>query len=248
MTRPLLLVIDDAPEIGLIVQILGKRAGQEIVCRPSAESAWEFLQQARPDLILLDLNLPGASGWDFCRRVRGVPPLADLPVALFSHWERPQDIAQGLEAGADYVVSKDLLCDDDAWRHRLEEILTPADGRSALLSLSWKNTQPVAPRRLAQLLNQALQLGLHGQVGAEVVRVVLRRVAQRHRLNDCLRPDGLGVDVERVGQQAAPEGVALFARALVEQVWCLLGTAASAPFRDALAGDNPAFPGCPTRT
>src|SRR5207244_1792844 len=131
------------------------------------------------------------------------------------------------------------LCDDDAWRQRLEEILAPPDSRSALLSLSWKGTEPLAPRRLTQLLNQALQRELDRQASAEVVRVVLRRAAQRSRLNDCLRPDGLSLDVERVAQQHAAESVAEFALALAEQVWCLLGTAASAPFRGELAGGTP---------
>src|SRR5262245_19839750 len=84
---PLILVIDDLPEIRLIVQRLGKQAGFRVVGCPHAEAAWDYLYQTTPDLILLDINLPGASGLDMCQRLRETPTMARLRVALFCQSE-----------------------------------------------------------------------------------------------------------------------------------------------------------------
>ena len=155
MSRPLLLLVDDAPEIALIIRKLCQHAGPEIVSRPDAESAWEYLhshgvapgeeEPRRPDLLLLDLNLPGLSGIDLCKRVRAEERLAGLPVALFSHWDRTEDIAAALEVGTDYIISKDLLCQPAAWRERIAEILSPLHGHSAQALLSYSEPQVLPP-------------------------------------------------------------------------------------------------------
>lgn len=122
MTRPLLLLVDDAPEMGLIVRSLARRAGWDVTVRIDAEAAWHSLDERRPDLILLDVNLPGASGLDWLRRVRGTPELAGLTVALYTHWGLPADVAAGLDAGVDFVFDKDLATRPADWQQRLAEI------------------------------------------------------------------------------------------------------------------------------
>lgn len=118
-----LLLVEDSPDITWIVQRLGRRTGHEVMVCSDVPAAWEALHQRRPDLVLLDLNLPGARGEDLCRRVRADPTLEYLPLALFTHWDRPEDVIAGLEAGADYVVSKELLADPVAWGRRLADCL-----------------------------------------------------------------------------------------------------------------------------
>ena len=82
-----------------------------------------------PDLVLVDINLPGVSGLDLVRRLRATPTLAALPVAIFSATDRPDEVQAGLEAGADFVLSKDLLGSPTAWLGRIEELLTEAARR-----------------------------------------------------------------------------------------------------------------------
>jgi CheY-like chemotaxis protein len=237
MTAPRLLLVDDAPEIALIVQRLGRRAGHAVVGQPDAESAWLYLQQERPDLIILDLNLPGVSGAQLCRRLRAAPALADLRLALFSHWDRPRDIVAGLDAGVDFVLSKDLLCQPDAWQTRLAEILPPATGRAPPLSLPWWDTIPLPALRLARQLNQALRLVAREPLGEEMVRCLLPRIASADP--GWLMPDGLGLDLN--GKAAgAPGTLHPLVIACAEQIWCLLGTAGSAAFREALLAGPPA--------
>ena len=81
MSPARLLLVDDDPELGLIVGVLARKAGQALSCRPDVESAWAALAESRPDLVLLDLELPGASGLDLLRRVRGDAGLSGLPGA-----------------------------------------------------------------------------------------------------------------------------------------------------------------------
>src|SRR6516164_2597201 len=136
MTPPLLLLVDDVQEIQFIVQRLGKRAGYTVVCYPDVPAAWQCLQALLsaptdppaplPDLLLLDLNLPGLSGLELCRRLRQTPQLAELPVAWFTQSDSSEDIAAGLGAGADFVVDKELVTRPDDWAKRIEEILALA--------------------------------------------------------------------------------------------------------------------------
>ena len=128
MTPPLrLLLVDDAPEIARVVQHLARRSGQDLVWRADVPSAWEYFHAdgtRRPDLVLLDVNLPGASGIDLFRRMRAEGgELASLPAALFVAWSVPGLIAEGLAAGVDFVVAKDLLGRPDGWKERIEEVM-----------------------------------------------------------------------------------------------------------------------------
>jgi PAS domain S-box-containing protein len=118
-----LLLIEDMAEMGLIVQRLARKAGHNLKWLTTAEAAWEYLQENRPDLLLLDIHLPGMDGIELCQRLRALPRQAGLPIALFSQGAYPEDISAGLAAGANYVLSKELLCQPDTWRQRLQEIL-----------------------------------------------------------------------------------------------------------------------------
>src|SRR5438270_380901 len=60
MPKPLLLLVDDAPEMAALVRALAARAGCEVVACGDAGAAWAALQARRPDLVLLDVNPPGA--------------------------------------------------------------------------------------------------------------------------------------------------------------------------------------------
>jgi two-component system response regulator BaeR len=120
---PLLLLVDDMAEIGLIVQRLGRHCGHNVVHCARADAALEFLQQNRPDLVLLDINLPGVNGLELCRKLRDMGHLADVPVAILSSGMLPEDLETARNAGASHVLFKDLLAQPDAWQRRLQEIL-----------------------------------------------------------------------------------------------------------------------------
>src|SRR5258708_2976140 len=144
MARPLLLLVDDSPRIAFIVKPFSKRPHPEVVsCRPVAEP-WtcpESRSQSSlthepgqfaagvPNLVLLDMHLPGPSGLELCTKLRAVSRWEILPIAILSDWHRADEIAAALEAGADYVLEKDLLCRPEEWQQRVDGILSLADGR-----------------------------------------------------------------------------------------------------------------------
>ena len=120
---PRIVVVDDQSDVGLIIQKLGQRDGLTVTWYPTAEDAWEQLQHEKADLLLLDVNLPGMNGIELCRRLRGLAHLQSTPIAMFTP-DQEEDKLQSLRsAGADYFLSKDLLCKPADWQQRMHELL-----------------------------------------------------------------------------------------------------------------------------
>jgi CheY-like chemotaxis protein len=233
---PRLLLVEDAPDVALVVERLARRMGVDVTHRPDVASAWDCVCAGPPDLVLLDLNLVGERGEGLCRRVRSAPETARLPVALFVAWGAGADVASGLEAGADYVLSKDLLARPEAWQARLGEILAGDGGLTQRLSVSCQRNSPLPhplPASLAAL-NRALRHPALRQLGPDVLRLVLRRAVRRaapdgEDTRSWLEPDGLALDVERVAGRAPGGIVAGVALAVADQLQRLLGTEVSTP-------------------
>ena len=232
MSRPSLLLVDDAPDLAAVVAALGRRCGCDVTWRPDAASAWEHLGAARPDLVLLDVGLPGENGLELCRRLRAEPGLAELKVALFSHWGLPGDVAAGLDAGADFLFSKDLVCRPDEWRRRLSE------------ALAWRRDRPPpgpapqpAPDWVART-NRALAHPSVRQAGPEAVRALLLRALREAFPPEAgaegwLAPGGLALDGGRV-PELPPAAVRTLTGTLTDLAWRLLGSEQCDAFRDAL--------------
>ncbi len=123
---PRILLVEDIPEIALLTQQISQRAGHHITWLASAEEAWEYLQKDHPDLVLLDIHLPGMSGLELCRRLRA-RGLHDLPIALFTQSQPHEGDCQSA-SGANYVLTKDLLAQPQTWLRQLEEILKGRPG------------------------------------------------------------------------------------------------------------------------
>src|SRR5581483_2345518 len=125
---PHVLLVEDMVEVATIIRKLGHKSGLQVTWFPTAEEAWEFLQKERPDFLLFDINLPGMSGVELCRRVRRLPGLQETPVALFSQDQDPARDGELRAAGATFLLSKDLLCQPATWQDKLRELL--AQGRA----------------------------------------------------------------------------------------------------------------------
>jgi two-component system phosphate regulon response regulator PhoB len=101
-----ILVVEDEPAIQALISVNLKRAGHEVIAALDAESARRHVDEALPDLILLDWMLPGASGLDFARRLRGEPRTRDVPIIMLTARGEEADKVQGLTVGADDYVTK----------------------------------------------------------------------------------------------------------------------------------------------
>ena len=238
MARPLLLLVDDAPDVVRLVQYLSRRAGQEVVCRGDVPSAWDCLHGSGPlpDLILLDVNLPGQSGLELYRQLQDEGgERARLPVALFAQWSLPEVIAEGLEVGIDFLAAKDLLSRPDGWKARIEEILALA-AQPPVFGCGVEGRESEILTRALTGLREALR-----RVGLEVMQAVWRRALRRASGGSPLPDVDVWVSPAKLNQtlaplvEARPAFVADLVLALGYQVECLLGRKDSEPFRAALA-------------
>ena len=103
-----ILVVDDTPaNVKLLVDLLAAR-GYQPVAAGSGEEALASIGAQPPDLVLLDIMMPGLSGYDVCRRIRADPATALLPVVLCTSLEPKQERINGIEAGADDFIAKPI--------------------------------------------------------------------------------------------------------------------------------------------
>lgn len=106
MVRETILVVEDEREIQeLIVYNLSKE-GYQTAAVGTGEEALHAVNTARPDLVLLDLMLPGVDGLEVARRLKGDPATRDLPIIILTAKAEEADIVSGLEVGADDYIPK----------------------------------------------------------------------------------------------------------------------------------------------
>ncbi len=102
MSAGTILVVDDDPQIRRMLRASLSNQGYTIVEARSGEEALERLGAERPDLILLDINMPGIGGLETCREIRGG---SDVPVIMLTVRNTEKDKVRALDAGADdYIV------------------------------------------------------------------------------------------------------------------------------------------------
>ncbi len=102
-----ILVVEDEPDVAELVAFHLQRRGHRPHVVHDAETAWRCIQQAAPDLVVLDLMLPGeVDGVELCRRIRRTPQTASLPVVMVTARDEEVDRVVGFEVGADDYVSK----------------------------------------------------------------------------------------------------------------------------------------------
>jgi two-component system KDP operon response regulator KdpE len=98
-----ILVIDDEPQIRRIMRTTLSGAGFEVDDARTAEEGFEKLREFRPDLVLLDINMPGMNGMDACRAIRAD---SDIAIIMLTVRNSEADKVAALDAGADDFVTK----------------------------------------------------------------------------------------------------------------------------------------------
>lgn len=102
------LVVDDTPQnVKLLADLLGAK-GFVTITAASGEEGLAKLASEKPDLVLLDVMMPGLSGYEVCRRIRANPDTALLPVVLVTSLDPHEERVKGIEAGADDFLSKPI--------------------------------------------------------------------------------------------------------------------------------------------
>src|SRR5437762_2618706 len=104
--QPSILVVDDTrANIGFLLETLSQ-AGYRVRVAPDGETAIEQIQYSLPDLVLLDVMMPGIDGFETCQRIRKQPQLSQLPVIFMTALSDTQDKVRAFAAGADDYVTK----------------------------------------------------------------------------------------------------------------------------------------------
>jgi two-component system, OmpR family, KDP operon response regulator KdpE len=102
MSAATILIVDDEAQIRRVMRTTLSSHGYSVIETKSGEEALDKLRTERPDLILLDVNMPGSSGLDVCREIRRT---VDVPIIMLTVRNTEKDKVQALDAGADdYVV------------------------------------------------------------------------------------------------------------------------------------------------
>jgi|RhiMetdeSRZDD1v2_1073273.scaffolds.fasta_scaffold46352_6 adenylate cyclase len=103
-----LLVVDDVPiNVKLLADLLAVK-GYDVVTASSGAEALEKIEKTQPGLVLLDVMMPGMSGYDVCRKIRQNPATAMLPVIMVTALDPTQERVKGIEAGADDFLTKPI--------------------------------------------------------------------------------------------------------------------------------------------
>lgn len=99
-----ILVVEDSSDISRLVRHILTQAGYEIVIADNGLDGWESFETAHPDLVLLDVNLPGIDGIELCRRIKQASP--STPVIILTVQAETEAVQRGIRAGANTYLAK----------------------------------------------------------------------------------------------------------------------------------------------
>jgi CheY-like chemotaxis protein len=104
--KPRVLIVDDEPHIVLSLEFLLERAGYETASAGDGDEALALVRRLRPDVVLLDIMMPGRNGYAVCQAIKSDPGLRAIPVIMLSAKGQEVEIRKGLELGAAAYVTK----------------------------------------------------------------------------------------------------------------------------------------------
>lgn len=143
MTSSRILLVDDDARLREIVGMTLEGEGYEVIAADSAENAMAHLDGAEPDLLILDVMLPGRDGFELCREIRA---RSDVPILMLTAKTDTVDVVVGLESGADDYVSKPFVTKELVARVRalLRRARLPDRGAQAAIEIGDLRIEPEA--------------------------------------------------------------------------------------------------------
>jgi putative two-component system response regulator len=192
---PRILVVDDNPDIVLLMQELLASRGYDAVALSNTGEAEAEINRQPPDLILLDVVMPGKSGYEICREIKENPATRLIPVVLITGLSDREDKLRGIEAGADDFLNKPIFAEELFARVKsllkLKEFtdeLESAETVLCTLGLSVEARDPYTEGHCDRLARYAADLGGHLGLDNESL-VALRRGGYLHDLGKIAVPD-----------------------------------------------------------
>lgn len=122
------LVVDDSPEVRIFLALWLIGFGCQVRTVENAEAVQRALEAQIPDLILLDVVLPGPSGFDICLRLKQQAPTREIPIVMMSGLREPANALRARELGAEHYLLKPF---DEAELTTVISSLVSTDGRAS---------------------------------------------------------------------------------------------------------------------
>src|SRR5690242_1226702 len=211
---PRILVVDDNPDVVLLMQELLASRGYDAVALSNTFEAEAEIHRHPPDLILLDVVMPGKSGYEICREIKENPATRLIPVVLITGLSDREDKLRGIEAGADDFLNKPIFAEELFARVKsllkLKEFtdeLETAESVLCTLGLSVESRDPYTEGHCERLARHASDLGRHLRLDQESI-VALRRGGYLHDLGKIAVPD----EILKKGTNLTPEEWAIMKR------------------------------------
>ena len=107
-----ILIIDDDPATTRLLEVLLTRAGYNILTENLSDKALETTKNHKPNLIILDLMMPGADGFEVCQEMKNDPELAEIPILMFTSANRADIRKQALAVGVNEYITKPIHPND----------------------------------------------------------------------------------------------------------------------------------------
>lgn len=102
-----IVLVDDDEDIREILSFSLQNEGYGVTAFENGQECWDVLStESPPDLVILDIMMPGMNGFEVLRKIRQDARLSEVPVIVLSSCDREEDIVKGFESGADYYMRK----------------------------------------------------------------------------------------------------------------------------------------------
>jgi putative two-component system response regulator len=203
---PKILVIDDKLDTLLLLRELLSSRGYEVLTATEADEGKEILIAERPDLVLLDVIMPGKSGYEVCREIKEDPMTRLIPVVMITGLSDREDRVRGIEAGADDFLSKPLYPEELFARVKsllkLKEFTDELENAEAVLvalALGIESRDPYTGNHCERLARYAADLGHFIGLDGDSI-IALKRGGYLHDLGKVSIPD----DILKKGSRLTP--------------------------------------------
>jgi DNA-binding response OmpR family regulator len=107
----IVLVIEDSPTQALHTNAVLERSGIQSICATNGLMGLNLARQIRPNLIVLDIQLPDVNGFEVCKQLKADPDTHDIPVIMLTRNDALDSLQKGIECGADDYIPKDAFAD-----------------------------------------------------------------------------------------------------------------------------------------
>ena len=101
-----ILLVEDEEDIAALIKLQADLSGYKLLVETDGINGYRAVEREKPDLVILDIMLPGQSGLDVCRKIKHNPELKNIPIIILSAKSEELDVVLGLELGADDYVTK----------------------------------------------------------------------------------------------------------------------------------------------